>query len=200
MRTLLLLPALVACAKHNAPVGGASAVADGPVNSVVMTSSTGECAVEERVDLTRDGRPDVINCFQLQGDKRALSRRQSDLNNDGRWDFVTLFDGDAGGNLRRKRDEMDTDFDGRVDWIDNFIDGRLKDTEIDTNFDGIRDLYREYDPSGGLVRRTLDTDANGLPDLFEDYKDGRMDRTCRDITSDGKPDPETCKAEPLPAR
>ncbi len=169
-----------------------------PVQSVKLESRSAECGREEPLDLNRDGRQDVVNCVRADG---TLARRQSDLNNDGRFDITTFYDLPTSATAAplRAREELDMDFDGRLDLIDNYIEGRLKDTEIDTNFDGVRDVYKEFQTDGKLVRRTVDTNGDGRPDTFEDYKDGRLDRTCRDITADGVADSESCKAEPVAA-
>ena len=196
MRYLFLTLSL-ACAKapaDTAPAGGASML----VRSVKLEARTAECGREEPLDLNRDGRQDVVNCFRADG---SLARRQSDLNNDGRFDITTFYDlpSSATAAPLRSREELDMDFDGRLDLIDNFIEGRLKDSEIDTNFDGVRDVYKEFQADGKLVRRTIDSNADGQQDTFEDYKDGRLDRTCHDINADGVADSESCKAEPVAA-
>jgi hypothetical protein len=194
MRYLALTLSL-ACAKapvDTAPAGGASM----SVQSVKLEPRTAECGREEPLDLNKDGRQDVVNCFRADG---SLARRQSDLNNDGRFDITTFYDVAPKPNAvpQRTREELDMDFDGRLDLVENYIEGRLKDTEIDTNFDGGRDVYKEFQTDGKLVRRTLDSNGDGQPDTFEDYKDGRLDRTCRDINADGMADSESCKAEPV---
>jgi hypothetical protein len=209
MRTFLLLPFLMACPKASvvpAPAGGAPASvtnaqagsgSEGPAaryNPVVMQAATETCALEERVDINRDGRADVVKCFQQRGDSRVLVRRTSDLNNDGRFDYTALYEeASSPDDPRLKREEFDTDFDDRLDLVENYIDGKLKDTEVDTNFDGIRDLHKEY-AGGVLQQRTLDTSGDGVPDVFETYKEGKPYQVCRDSDADGLRNEDTCRA------
>jgi hypothetical protein len=150
--------------------------------------------MEERVDINRDGRPDVVKCFQQRGADRVMVRRSSDLNNDGRFDYTAIYeDTSTAEKPVLKREEFDTDFDDRLDLVENYIGGQIKDTEVDTNFDGIRDLHKEY--AGGVVQqRTLDTTGDGVPDVFETYKDGKAFQVCRDSDGDGLRNEDTCRA------
>ena len=83
-----------------------------------------------------------------------------DLNKDGREDIRSYFN--SKDNLIRE--EIDADFDGRVDINDHYKNGERTKSEIDTNSDGTYDLFHFFEKNI-LVKKEQDTDYNGKLDL-----------------------------------
>ena len=83
-----------------------------------------------------------------------------DLNKDGREDVRSYFD--SSNDLIRE--EIDADFDGKVDINDKYENGERISSEVDTNSDGTYDLFYFFDRNT-LVRKEQDTDYNGSLDL-----------------------------------
>ncbi|MEC7948384.1 MAG: hypothetical protein VX265_12525 [Myxococcota bacterium] len=138
--------------------------------------------VQQQIDINGDGGPDVYNFFRERSDApRLLVRKEVDLNWDGRLDVRTWFD--AAGEI--EKEEMDGDFDGRVDWVDHYQGGKRVLSEVDTDYDGAFDLFKIYE--GGKVRsKQRDTNGDGEVDFWEYLDDaGNVVKTGRDIDGDG---------------
>lgn len=132
-------------------------------------------------------RPNVRRIFKTfgEGDSRhkTLFCREIDTNLDGIKDVVRTFNprGEA------LHEEVDRDYDGRVDlWI-NFVDGRLAQEDVDTNKDGKADVWKFY-VDGQLQRVRRDRNFDGKPDIWEIYARGRLERLGLDDTFDGHVD------------
>ena len=84
-----------------------------------------------------------------------------------------------------EKEEMDGDFDDRVDWIDHYKGGRRVMSEIDTDYNGAMDLFKYYE-GGNLRRKERDSKGDGRIDFWE-YLDeqGNVLRTGRDLDGDG---------------
>ncbi len=137
---------------------------------------------EQQIDLDGDGKADVWNFWQERADgPRALVRKESDLNRDGKIDVRTWFDSTG----RIEKEEMDGDFDGRVDWVDHYQGGKRVLTEVDTDYSGEVDLFKIYE-SGVVRRKERDTNGDGRVDFWE-YLDeqGNVVKVGRDVDGDG---------------
>lgn len=166
-----------------------------PTGSNTMGTKTTESVTEEgliveSVDLNLDGRPNILNYWRdIGNDRRRLVRKKTDLNLNGTFDIVSHFD-ESGALVL---EEMDTDFDGRIDWIDHYKDGQRTMSEVDTSFDGRTDTFVYFEPDGSgtnvLTRKERDTNGDGQIDTWERFgPDGVVVRMGRDTTGDGKMD------------
>lgn len=84
--------------------------------------------------------------------------------------------------------EMDTNFDGIKDVVRRYNDkGESVHEESDSNFDGRIDTWITF-ARGMLAEVIVDTDYDGRPDEQKTYSDGRLVRIRRDSNRDGRPD------------
>ncbi len=132
-------------------------------------------------------RPNLRRVFKTfgEGDARhkTLVCREIDTNLDGIKDVVRTFNpkGEA------LHEEVDRNYDGRIDlWI-KFVDGRLAEEDVDTNNDGKPDVWKFY-VNGQLQRIRRDRNFDGKPDIWEIYARGRLERVGLDDTFDGHVD------------
>jgi hypothetical protein len=183
-----LLPAaplallLAGCPKE----GGTSSPTDAgtiPQGTAAMLTErvTADGLTQVEVDLDGDKKPEIVNYYRMSEGSKLLLRKDVDLNRDGRMDVRTTFD-EAG---LRVQEEMDGDFDGRVDWVDEYIQGKRSMTKVDTDYNGSFDLFKYYE-NGRVRRKERDTDGNGKIDFWE-YLDeqGAVVKTGRDKDGDG---------------
>ncbi|MDP2311398.1 MAG: hypothetical protein Q8P41_00720 [Pseudomonadota bacterium] len=191
MSLLALLPALLlGCPKPGATGDGSymtENAAGAPLGQAeqLTTSTTADGLTEVKVDLDRDGKPEITNYFRERTDStRLLLRKDTDLNHDGRIDVRAEFD-DGG---QRVKEQLDGDFDGRADWVDHYIAGKRTMSEVDTDFNGTFDLFKYYE-SGVVRRKERDANGDGQIDAWE-YLDetGTVVKTGKDIDGDGKMD------------
>ena len=143
-------------------------------------------------DTSGDNTPDVRKLFKTMGEgslaRLVLVCREADLNGDRRKDIVRLYN-DQG---RPLREEADRDFDGTIDEITHFTNGRITLREVDTSGNGTIDTRIFYE-AGLPVRAERDmkgrsTVATWKPDRWEYYTDGRTVRVGTDVDGDGKVD------------
>jgi len=143
-------------------------------------------------DTSGDNTPDVRKLFRTMGEgslaRLVLVCREADLNADGRKDIVRLYTAEG----RPMREEADRDFDGRIDEVTHFTDGRVRLQEIDTSGNGMIDTKIYYE-NGQPDRAERDmgnrsTADTWQPDRWEYYADGRTVRIGTDINGDGKVD------------
>jgi hypothetical protein len=84
--------------------------------------------------------------------------------------------------------EIDTNFDGIKDVVRRYNDkGESLKEESDSNYDGRIDTWITF-ARGALAQIELDNDRDGKPDEWKFYSDGRLARVKRDTNRDGKPD------------
>jgi hypothetical protein len=84
--------------------------------------------------------------------------------------------------------EIDTNFDGVKDVVRRYNDkGESLHEESDANFDGRLDTWITF-ATGRLAEVKVDTDADGNPDEWKYYSGGKLARIKRDTNRDGKPD------------
>ena len=143
-------------------------------------------------DTSGDNAPDVRKLFQTMGEgslaRLVLVCREADLNGDGRKDIVRLYTDEG----RPMREEVDRDFDGRIDEVTHFTNGRVSLQEVDTSGNGMIDTKIFYE-NGQPERAERDmasrsTASTWQPDRWEYYADGRTVRIGSDINGDGKVD------------
>lgn len=143
-------------------------------------------------DTSGDDTPDVRKLFKIMGEG-SLSRlvlvcREADLNGDRRKDVVRRYNDEG----RPVREEVDRDFDGAIDEVTHFSNGRITLREVDTSGSGTIDTKIFYE-AGLPVRAERDmtdrsTIASWKPDRWEYFSEGRMVRIGTDLDGDGKVD------------
>jgi hypothetical protein len=154
----------------------------GVTASLLTERPTDNGLIEQQIDLNGDELPDVFNFYRERSEaNRLLVRKEVDLNLDGKVDVRTWFT-DTGA---IEREEMDGDFDSRVDWVDHYRGGKRVMSEVDTDYNGAMDLFKYYE-GGKLRRKERDSKGDGRIDFWE-YLDeaGTVLRTGRDIDGDG---------------
>ena len=110
-------------------------------------------------------------------------RKEVDLNGDGKIDLKKYYD--AKGN--NTKDEMDLDFDGRIDRIVKYKNNRVYMVLLSSGFDGKFDIKQFFD-KGKLVLIKRSTKKNGVFDEFQYFVDGRLVRIGWDKDGDGQPE------------
>ena len=63
-----------------------------------------------------------------------------------------------------------------------------KKVEVDSNYDGAVDRIEFYDNNGQIVKVESDTTGDGKIDEWVIYKDGQPSSVKKDTNADGKPD------------
>ena len=122
MRSIVIVIALGACGKAGGPSGLTQA-------TLLTERPVGNGLIEQMIDINGDEQPDVFNFFRERSEStRLLVRKEVDLNWDGRIDVRTWFNDDG----EIEKEEMDGDFDSRVDWIDHYKGGHRVMSELDT--------------------------------------------------------------------
>lgn len=171
-------------AKGSAKAGGKDATSS-QLRKVDDTSrcELGEGRRETLVDLDRDDDPDVRKVYMKGAEGEVLVCREADLNFDGTKDLFVFYDADG----QITRDEVDLDYDERIDIISTYASGKVIKQELDTNSDGVIDRVR-YLENGLPVRLEGDTDGDRKVDYWEYYEQGRLVRIGQDKDGDGKAD------------
>lgn len=101
--------------------------------------------------------------------------------------YATRGRGDARQRLLVCR-EVDTNFDGVMDVVREYDANGLRARELaDANYDGRIDTWTTFS-DGELASVELDTTRDGEPDELRTYADGKIVRIQRDTNADGKPD------------
>lgn len=84
--------------------------------------------------------------------------------------------------------EIDTNFDGVKDVVRHYNEkGESIAEEADANYDGRIDTWITF-IKGRLAEVKLDTNFDGKPDEWKYYINGKLSRVVRDTNFDGKPD------------
>jgi hypothetical protein len=140
------------------------------------------------LDLNQDKRPDIWKIYSTKSEGGTtldiLTCKEQDLNFDGRKDIWIYYD-DKGN---REMEEMDFDFDGKIDMVTFRRGGKVIRQEMDTNFDGKVDIWKYYNSDEALERVERDSNYDGRVDYWEYYEGGQLDRIAYDKDGDGKPD------------
>ncbi|MEO1233789.1 MAG: hypothetical protein AAFZ18_33315, partial [Myxococcota bacterium] len=123
-------------------------------------------------DVDDNGNPEVCKYYRTIDDperpgqrKSMLARMTLDVNGDGKTDIERNFAADG----LVVQESWDTDFDGRVDEVRSFEEGKITRAERDQDNDGRMEVIRFYD-DGKLERKEVDTNGDGKPDRWEYFK------------------------------
>lgn len=195
---LVLSLAIVGCgSKSPDPVtspgaGQSEATSGGEVADAGRCRPDGPGYEVTEYDTSGDNTPDVRKLFKTMGEgtlsRLVLVCREADLNGDRRKDIVRLYNDEG----RPVREEADRDFDGTIDEVTHFTNGRIALREVDTIGDGTIDTKIFYE-QGLPVRAERDmsgrsTAGTWQPDRWEYYAEGRTVRVGTDLNGDGKVD------------
>lgn len=148
--------------------------------------------VIKKYDINKDKKPDIINVFKkipVEGGKRGdfdlkIHVKMMDLNRDTKIDVWRFFD-ENGAVIK---EELDLDFDGKIDAADYYLNGIVRRREIDFQFDEKTDVWKHFDEKGMLILIESDTTGNGKIDYWEYYNKAVIERIEKDTDGDGKPD------------
>jgi hypothetical protein len=176
MPSSLVLFLVVGCGpKAESKTGSGSA-------SVLSEAASADGLTEQKLDINGDTTPDVFNYYRERSEApRLLVRKETDLNWDGKVDVRTWFT--EGGQI--EKEEMDGDFDSRVDWVDHYQSGRRVMSEVDTDWNGVFDLFKYYEGTN-LRRKERDTNGDGRVDFWEYFNDaGDVVKVGKDVDGDG---------------
>jgi hypothetical protein len=179
--------ALVGCAGDKSAERGAEGAEARPrAEAIKPERSGGERAQEQ--DVNGDGAPDMWTYAVKEKDADGVEqerrvRQELDLNWDGRVDLTRYFD--AKGDPARET--LDLDYDGKVDATYFFEKGINTRRERDVNGDGRMDSFSFYE-RGALVRKERDTNTDGKVDYWEYWEGGQVDRIGEDLDGDGTVD------------
>ena len=123
----------------------------------------------------------VVGCSTDSPDPRTPRPRLAEK---GRYQALYALDG------RLERLLYDSNGDRRADVMSLYgPEGKVLESEIDTDLDGVVDRWESYDAQGRLVRVATSRGATGKPDLWEIPRpDGRAARREHDDDRDGTPD------------
>ncbi|MGI6394201.1 MAG: hypothetical protein ACOX2F_05660 [bacterium] len=147
--------------------------------------------VIRKYDANKDKKPDIVNVFKKipvegkQGEfDLKIHVKMMDLNHDAKIDVWRFFD-ENGAVIK---EELDFDFDGKVDAVDHYTGGVVRLREICSKFDEKTDVWKHFDEKGALSLIEVDQSGDGKPDYWEHYKNGAIERVEKDTDGDGKPD------------
>ncbi|NOZ85033.1 MAG: hypothetical protein GXP49_01980 [Deltaproteobacteria bacterium] len=140
--------------------------------------------IREQFDTDDDGKPDSWKFFIKDASgKKVLTRREVDLNHDGKVDMRRIYDSKG----KIEREELDLDFDGKIDVVSYYRGGELVKQEQSFSFDGKPTAWKYFD-KGQVQRIERDTTNNGKVDTWEYYKNGKLTRLGIDTDGDGNVD------------
>lgn len=144
----------------------------------------------KRYDVNKDKRPDIINVFKKVPNEKGghdlhIFLKMMDLNHDSKIDIWRYFDDESGA---VEREELDFDFDGKIDRVDYFSNGIVRKSEFNFQFDEKPDIIKNYDEEGIVVLLEADQNGDGMTDYWEYYRNGVVERVEKDTDSDGVAD------------
>lgn len=122
-----------------------------------------ESETTQNVDRDGDGKTDIWNYYN-DGETTPYLK-VLDLNRDGQPDVRSHFD--SQGQL--VKEEFDGDFDGTIDIEDIYQADVRIESYIDTNTDGVFDVFRYY-KDGTLIAQESDSNYDGTIDQRQDFK------------------------------
>ena len=135
------------------------------------------------LDLNKDGKADAYQFISLVDNQQLIVRKEIDVNFDGKIDMIRKMN--EKGDLVEER--VDADFDGRIDLVVTFQKGSIVKKTYDTNFDQKSDMWRFFE-QGAIVREEADLNYDGKVDFWEYYEGGSLDRIGVDRDGDGNVD------------
>lgn len=186
MRFLLVASLLLACSPAKENVVQESL----PPEPIIPGVKMGQLIVEKG-DVNGDGKPDIWNYYKEVPDpsdpqsvKRILTKKEADLNFDGRKDITREFDEEG----MLVREEADLDFDLRVDQVNFYDKGVLREKHI-YHSGGDKVLMWKYFEDGKMVRMARDNSGDGKPDYCELWYAGeKLSKFGKDTNNDGECD------------
>jgi antitoxin component YwqK of YwqJK toxin-antitoxin module len=147
--------------------------------------------VVKKYDINKDQKPDIINVFKkipIEGKRgeydQKIHVKMMDLNRDTKIDVWRFFD-DNGAVIK---EELDLDFDGKIDATDHYLNGIVRRREVDFQFDEETDIWKHFDEKGALMLIEADQSGDGKIDYWEHYTNGTIERIEKDTDGDSKPD------------
>ncbi|MCY1023745.1 hypothetical protein [Pyxidicoccus sp. MSG2] len=188
----LAVGALAGCAGDKSAERGTETRGAGDAARTQAESIQPERSGDERVqeqDVNGDGKPDVWTYIVKDPGTGGAPegdrkvRQELDLNWDGRVDLTRYFDATG----EQTRETLDLDYDGKVDATYFFEKGINTRRERDVNGDGRADSFTFYE-GGTLVRKERDTNSDGKVDYWEYWEGGQVDRIGEDLDGDGTVD------------
>lgn len=154
---------------------------------IMLTTKAEAGVMVEETDTDQDGKTDIWTFYQevIEKDKstKKLLRKSIDLNGDGKVDITKFYD-EKGQVIK---EEVDQDFDSKVDRVTHYKNEKIQWEEISSQFDGIFDV-RKYYEEGALVLKQVSTRRNGVFDEYQYFVGNRLSRVGWDVDGDGKPD------------
>lgn len=122
----------------------------------------------KEADLNADGRAEYIQIMDSSG--QWVEKERADLNGDGRFEVTQFYKKDLGSKQRELvREEIDALFNDKVSVWKFYKDGQLKVRAIDRDEDGLAD-YWEYFEAGKLMRIDQDANGDGHPDSRNKFR------------------------------
>jgi hypothetical protein len=197
---LFVLCLSIVCGCASAKAGFKLGTPEGDAAAMAAKKGTGDPRCDATIadrevseyDTSGDEVSDVRKVFVRLGDpatsRLVLICREADVNGDGRKDVVRVYD-DEGRSLR---EDVDRNFDGKVDQHTIFQNGQVVRHEYDENFDGKVDTKIYYD--GGKPSRAekdiagRSTPEQWRPDRWEYYDAGKTVRMGTDVDGDARVD------------
>ncbi len=139
-------------------------------------------------DINYDKKPDVWSyAIEVPGadglPTRRVTRKEFDLNYDGRVDLVRVYD--AKGQLAQTI--FDLDLDGTPNVVTFFEQGLVSRKERDLDGDGKPDQFLYYE-QGKKARSERDSNGDGKIDRWEYFENEQLARIGEDSDGDGKVD------------
>ena len=161
-----------------------------------LTSQGDEIKVDDQVyemrhyDVNKDKNPDIVNIFkkvpnEKGGHDLVISVKMMDLNHDSKIDVWRYFNEETGAVVK---EDLDLDFDNKIDRTDYFIGGSVRRSEFDFQFDEKPDVIKNYDELGQLIAIESDQNGDGIIDYWEYYRNGVIEKIEKDTNKDGNPD------------
>ncbi len=130
---------------------------------VAMLVAGALCALDAKASGQGGAKPLAPPARAGQGP--PASKSETDANGDGAADFVIFFDSRG----RKEREELDFNFDGKMDDMLYYTDGVLTREEIDSDFDGAIDVWVYLDGGVYVKRYERDLNGDGVPDVVKDF-------------------------------
>lgn len=132
-----------------------------------QTDDGGTVAETEARDLSVEGLLAVFGNLE-----NALPPMELDSNGDGRKDYSVRTDLDSG---EKMMEVLDFNHDGKMDDFYFYDAGILRERAIDSNFDGLVDIWVYIEGGVYIAYYEKDTDFDGKMDKLRRYKENNQD-------------------------
>lgn len=134
-------------------------------------------------DLNNDKRPDRWT-WSAPGatptDERIVLKEEVDFNFDGKVDLQKIYEA---GTL--KKTSMDFDFDGEFDLEEEYVGGQLEKSTLTQGLLGDKKLTWKFFEQGQLKKIEKDTNRDGQPDIWMYFERQALTRLGHDYNYDG---------------